>query len=73
MLNPPFFTSIDQFNRAGFREQSAYTFRTGAVAAGYEYEVGKRISQHSLWASMRAAIIKRDSSTRAGSLFLASR
>ncbi len=37
--NPPFFTSIDQFNRAGFREQSAYTFRTGAVAAGYEYEV----------------------------------
>ena len=37
--NPPFFTSIDQFNRAGFREQSTYTFRTGAVAAGYEYEV----------------------------------
>ena len=37
--NPPFFTSTDQFNRAGFREQSTYTFRTGAVAAGYEYEV----------------------------------
>jgi vitamin B12 transporter len=37
--NPPFFTSTDQFNRAGLREQSTYTFRTGAVAAGYEYEV----------------------------------
>jgi outer membrane cobalamin receptor len=37
--NPPFFTSTDQFNRAGFRQQSTYTFRTGAVAAGYEYEV----------------------------------
>ncbi|HEX4544437.1 MAG TPA: TonB-dependent receptor, partial [Candidatus Acidoferrum sp.] len=37
--NPPFFTATDQFNRAGFREQSIYTFRTGAVAAGYEYEV----------------------------------
>ncbi len=37
--NPPFFTSIDQFNRAGLQEQSTYTFRTGTVAAGYEYEV----------------------------------
>jgi vitamin B12 transporter len=37
--NPPFFTSTDQFNRAGFREQSTYSFRKGAVAAGYEYEV----------------------------------
>jgi outer membrane cobalamin receptor len=37
--NPPFFTSIDQFNRAGLQEQSTYTFRTGAVAAGYEYEI----------------------------------
>jgi vitamin B12 transporter len=37
--NPPFFTSTDQFNRAGLQEQSTYTFRTGAVAAGYEYEV----------------------------------
>ncbi|HEV1994454.1 MAG TPA: TonB-dependent receptor [Candidatus Acidoferrum sp.] len=37
--NPPFFTSIDQFNRAGLQEQSTYTFRTGAVAAGYDYEV----------------------------------
>jgi len=37
--NPPFFTAIDQFNRAGFREQSTYTFRKGAAAAGYEYEV----------------------------------
>jgi outer membrane cobalamin receptor len=37
--NPPFFTSADQFNRAGLQEQSTYTFRSGAVAAGYEYEV----------------------------------
>ena len=37
--NPPFFTSVDQFNRAGLQEQSTYTFRTGAVAAGYEYEI----------------------------------
>jgi vitamin B12 transporter len=37
--NPPFFTSVDQFNRAGAREQSTYTFRKGAAAAGYEYEV----------------------------------
>ena len=37
--NPPFFTSVDQFNRAGLQEQSTYTFRTGAVAGGYEYEV----------------------------------
>jgi len=37
--NPPFFTATDQFNRTGFREQSTYTFRTGAAAAGYEYEV----------------------------------
>ena len=37
--NPPFFTSTDQFSRAGVREQSTYTFRKGAAAAGYEYEV----------------------------------
>src|SRR6266699_514494 len=37
--NPPSFTFVDQFNRAGLQEQSTYTFRTGAVAAGYEYEV----------------------------------
>ncbi len=37
--NPPAFTFVDQFNRAGLQEQSTYTFRTGAVAAGYEYEV----------------------------------
>ncbi len=37
--NPPSFTSIDQFNRAGLQEQSTFTFRTGAIAAGYEYEV----------------------------------
>jgi vitamin B12 transporter len=49
--NPPFFTSTDQFNRAGFREQSTYTFRKGAAAAGYEYEVengfpGSLFGQH---------------------------
>jgi outer membrane cobalamin receptor len=37
--NPPSSPSIDQFNRAGLQEQSTFTFRTGAVAAGYEYEV----------------------------------
>ena len=37
--NPPFFTSTDQFNRAGLQEQSTYIFRTGAGAVGYEYEV----------------------------------
>jgi len=37
--NPPFFTSTDQFNRAGFREQTTYSFRNGAASAGYEYEV----------------------------------
>src|SRR5579859_976030 len=37
--NPPSFTATDQFNRAGFREQSTYSFRKGAAAAGYEYEV----------------------------------
>lgn len=37
--NPPFFTSTDQFNVAGFRQQSTYSFRKGAVAAGYEYQV----------------------------------
>jgi vitamin B12 transporter len=29
----------DQFNRAGFQEQSIYSFGQGALAAGYEYEV----------------------------------
>jgi vitamin B12 transporter len=33
-----FFESA-QFNRAGFLEQSTYSFRHGAVAAGYQYEV----------------------------------
>ena len=37
--NPPFFTSADQFNRAGLQEQSTYIFRTGAGTVGYEYEV----------------------------------
>jgi len=33
------FFETAQFNRAGFLEQSTYTFRQGAVAAGYQYEV----------------------------------
>ena len=37
--NPPFFSSRDQFNRAGVQEQSTYFFRNGAAALGYEYEV----------------------------------
>jgi outer membrane cobalamin receptor len=37
--NPPYYTAIDQYNRAGFQEQSTYSFRNGGIAAGYEYEV----------------------------------
>src|SRR5207245_1861465 len=37
--NPPSFTFVDQFNRAGLQEQTTYTFRTDAVSVGYEYEV----------------------------------
>jgi vitamin B12 transporter len=33
------FSEIAQFNRAGFLEQSTYSFRQGAVTAGYQYEV----------------------------------
>ena len=33
------FFATDQFNRAGFLEQSTYSFRQGAVTAGYQYEV----------------------------------
>jgi vitamin B12 transporter len=33
------FFEIAQFNRAGFLEQSTYSFRQGAVTAGYQYEV----------------------------------
>jgi vitamin B12 transporter len=33
------FFETAQFNRAGFLEQSTYTFGTGAVTAGYQYEV----------------------------------
>jgi vitamin B12 transporter len=33
------FFATDQFNRAGFLEQSTYFFRQGAVSAGYQYEV----------------------------------
>lgn len=35
-FGPPF---VDQFNRAGFDEQSNYSFATGLVAVGYRYEV----------------------------------
>lgn len=33
------FFATDQFNRAGFLEQSTYSFLTGAITAGYQYEV----------------------------------
>ena len=33
------FFATDQFNRSGFLEQSTYSFRQGAVTAGYQYEV----------------------------------
>jgi len=33
------FFETAQFNRAGFLEQSTYTFRQGAATAGYQYEV----------------------------------
>jgi vitamin B12 transporter len=33
------FFEIAQFNRAGFLEQSTYSFRQAAVTAGYQYEV----------------------------------
>jgi len=33
------FFETAQFNRAGFLEQSTYSFRPGAVTAGYQYEV----------------------------------
>lgn len=33
------FSETAQFNRAGFLEQSTYSFRQGAVSAGYQYEV----------------------------------
>ena len=33
------FFATDQFNRAGFFEQSTYSFRRGAATAGYQYEV----------------------------------
>jgi vitamin B12 transporter len=33
------FFEIAQFNRAGFLEQSTYSFRQGAATAGYQYEV----------------------------------
>jgi len=37
--DPPFFTFIDQLNRAGFQEQSTFYYRQGVVAAGYSNEV----------------------------------
>jgi vitamin B12 transporter len=33
------FFATDEFNRAGFFEQSTYSFRRGAATAGYQYEV----------------------------------
>lgn len=33
------FFATDQFNRAGFLEQSTFSFRQGAATAGYQYEV----------------------------------
>jgi vitamin B12 transporter len=33
------FFATDQFNTAGFIEQSTFSFRQGAVSAGYQYEV----------------------------------
>ncbi|HTQ61757.1 MAG TPA: TonB-dependent receptor [Candidatus Solibacter sp.] len=33
------FFATDQFNRAGFLEQSTYSFHGGAATAGYQYEV----------------------------------
>lgn len=38
-FDPGFGTFIDQYNRAGFDEQSNYSFATGLVALGYHYEV----------------------------------
>jgi vitamin B12 transporter len=35
-FGPPF---LDQYNRAGFDEQSSYSFATGLLALGYRYEV----------------------------------
>jgi outer membrane cobalamin receptor len=33
------FTDINQFNRAGFEEQSTYLFGAGGISLGYNYEV----------------------------------
>jgi outer membrane cobalamin receptor len=33
------FTDINQFNRAGFEEQSTYLFGAGGLSLGYDYEV----------------------------------
>ncbi len=35
----PFFVVRNEYNRAGFGEQSSYLFRQGALTAGYNYEV----------------------------------
>ncbi|HXM93170.1 MAG TPA: TonB-dependent receptor [Candidatus Dormibacteraeota bacterium] len=36
---PPFGNFTNQFNRAGFLQQSTYFFRQGALTAGFQYEV----------------------------------
>src|SRR3989441_2446839 len=38
-VDPPFPTSTDAFNRAGWQEQSTYFFRSGSATGGYQYEV----------------------------------
>lgn len=37
--DPPVFTTRNEYNRAGFEEQSSYLFASGALTAGYGYEV----------------------------------
>ncbi|MGB6876026.1 MAG: TonB-dependent receptor [Candidatus Acidiferrales bacterium] len=39
IIDVPVFTETDEFNRAGFDEQSTYLFGPGAVSLGYNYEV----------------------------------
>ncbi|HEV2306329.1 MAG TPA: TonB-dependent receptor [Candidatus Acidoferrales bacterium] len=39
IIDIPVFTEINQFNRAGFEEQSTYLFGPGAVSLGYNFEV----------------------------------
>jgi outer membrane cobalamin receptor len=36
---PPFANVFDEYNRAGFEEQTSYLYRQSAVSFGYQYEV----------------------------------